>query len=156
MAEDIDFKVTIPNLEDLLSAFTKAPEISGPILQRAIVATNLVFIQRTDEKTVPYKSTMLIHSFRFSAQPLKATWGPTVNYAAYVELGTPPHPIFPVEKKALWWKGAPHPIRRVNHPGTKANPFMEKILQRSEPGITDLFEQALDKVTQAIADAANQ
>ena len=156
MADKRNFEISIPNLEALLSAFTKAPEISGPILQRAIVATNIVFIQRTDEKTVPYKTTNLIHSFRFSAQPLKATWGPTVNYAAYVELGTHPHQILPVEKKALWWKGAPHPIRMVNHPGTKANPFMEKILQKSEPGITDLFEQALDKVTQAIADAANR
>ena len=154
MAEEIDFKIDIPNLEDLLAAFTKAPELSGPILQRAIVATNLVFIQRTDEKTVPYKSTMLIHSFRFSAQPLKATWGPTVKYAAYVEMGTHAHSILPGQKQALWWKGAPHPVRRVNHPGTKANPFMEKILQESQSGITDLFGQALEKVTQAIAQAA--
>lgn len=154
MAE-IDFKIDIPNLNNLLSAFTKAPEIAGPILQKAIVATNLVFIQGTDEKTVPYKSTMLIHSFRFRAQPLKATWGPIVNYAAYVELGTHSHPILPVQKKALWWKGAPHPITKVQHPGTKANPFMEKILQESQSGITDVFAQALDKVTQAIADAAN-
>ena len=39
----------------------------------------------------------------------------------------------------------------VHHPGTKANPFMERIVAASLPDITSLFEQALTQVTEAIA-----
>jgi hypothetical protein len=46
-----------------------------------------------------------------------------VRYAPYVEYGTVPHDIRPVNKKALFWKGAAHPVMVVHHPGTKAHPF---------------------------------
>ena len=39
-----------------------------------------------------------------------------VNYAAAVEYGTSPHVIKPVNKKALFWPGARHPVAQVNHP----------------------------------------
>jgi hypothetical protein len=29
-----------------------------------------------------------------------------------------PHKIIPKNKKALYWKGASHPVRSVNHPGS--------------------------------------
>jgi hypothetical protein len=50
--------------------------------------------------------------------------GSDVKYASYVEFGTGPHLILPRNKKALWWKGADHPVRRVNHPGSKAKPWL--------------------------------
>lgn len=31
---------------------------------------------------------------------------------------TAPHVILPRHKKALFWQGAEHPVRRVNHPGS--------------------------------------
>ncbi len=43
----------------------------------------------------------------------------------------------------------------VHHPGTKANPFMERIVASAQPDITTLFETALDKVTGAIAAQSN-
>lgn len=42
-----------------------------------------------------------------------------VEYGEYLEDGTPPHVIRPKNKKALYWKGATHPVKQVNHPGTK-------------------------------------
>lgn len=61
----------------------------------------------------------------------------TVPYAAYVEFGTRPHTITPRAKQALAWGGArrltgtlrsgasaTHFAMRVNHPGTKAYPFL--------------------------------
>ena len=47
-----------------------------------------------------------------------------VDYAKYVEYGTPPHIISPKDKKALYWKGAEHPVKRVKHPGTRPKPFL--------------------------------
>jgi hypothetical protein len=44
--------------------------------------------------------------------------GSAVPYAAILEEGSRPHVIVPRRKRALYWKGARHPVRRVNHPGT--------------------------------------
>jgi hypothetical protein len=43
----------------------------------------------------------------------------------------------------------------VHHPGTKANPFMERIVASAQPDIDILFGQALDQVTAAIAEQAD-
>lgn len=51
-----------------------------------------------------------------------------VNYCLYVEYGTAPHVITPKNKKALYWPGARHPVARVNHPGTNAQPFLRPAL----------------------------
>ena len=60
----------------------------------------------------------------------------TAGYAAYVELGTRPHVIVPRRARVLAWpvsgrlSGRPRSgspmifARRVNHPGTKAQPYL--------------------------------
>ncbi|MEU1309505.1 HK97 gp10 family phage protein [Streptomyces cinnamoneus] len=56
------------------------------------------------------------------------------NYALYVEMGTGPHVITPRNKKALYWPGARHPVAKVNHPGTPAQPYLRPaLLQRRTP-----------------------
>ena len=45
-------------------------------------------------------------------------------YWRSVEFGSPPHIIRPKGKKALFWKGAKHPVKIVHHPGNKPNPFV--------------------------------
>ncbi|MFH9826727.1 HK97 gp10 family phage protein [Streptomyces bobili] len=55
--------------------------------------------------------------------------GSNVNYAAAVEYGTAPHVIKPVNKKALFWPGAAHPVAQVNHPGTRAQPFLRPAIE---------------------------
>ena len=47
-----------------------------------------------------------------------------VKYARGVEEGTRSHIIRPKNKKALYWKGAKHPVKQVNHPGSKAKPYL--------------------------------
>lgn len=47
-----------------------------------------------------------------------------------LEFGTPPHWIFPRFKKALYWAGALHPVRKVFHPGTRAQPFIMPAVNR--------------------------
>ena len=41
-----------------------------------------------------------------------------------VEEGTRPHTIRARGKKALYWKGAKHPVKSVRHPGSKAKPYL--------------------------------
>lgn len=52
----------------------------------------------------------------------------TAPHAIWVEEGTPPHVITPDTKGALWWEDAPHPVKRVNHPGAEATHFMKRAL----------------------------
>lgn len=66
--------------------------------------------------------------------------GSNVEYAAYVEYGTEPHEIYPTPEHfarnaaegkrapALWWKGARHPVAKVNHPGNKSYPYLRPAL----------------------------
>jgi HK97 gp10 family phage protein len=62
----------------------------------------------------------------------KVTIGTDVEYAADVEYGTAPHVIYPKDKKALFWPGAAHPVAKVNHPGTRAQPFMRPAIAQAE------------------------
>ena len=54
--------------------------------------------------------------------------GTNVVYAAIHQLGgrTPPRVIRPKNKRALYWPGARHPVKSVNHPGSDipARPFL--------------------------------
>lgn len=58
-----------------------------------------------------------------------------VEYGKFVEFGTLPYTIKPSNKKALNWKGAQHPVKKVNHPGIRPNPFIRTTLQRKLPKI---------------------
>lgn len=42
-----------------------------------------------------------------------------VEYGVFLEEGTKPHEIRPRNKKALYWPGASHPVKRVKHPGSR-------------------------------------
>lgn len=46
----------------------------------------------------------------------------------FIEYGTKPHIINPKVKQALWWDGAPFPVRRVRHPGTREYAPMRRAL----------------------------
>jgi hypothetical protein len=44
----------------------------------------------------------------------------TASYADVIEFGSRPHVIEPRNAQALFWPGARHPVKKVNHPGTPA------------------------------------
>lgn len=52
------------------------------------------------------------------------------KYWGYVDKGTGPHTITPKTKKALYWKGAKHPVPLVNHPGIKAMNFTTAAIKK--------------------------
>ena len=61
-------------------------------------------------------------------------------YAKYVHDGTGlygPHKqkiiIVPKDKKALFWPGAKHPVKKVVQKGIKGNPFFKKALREIKP-----------------------
>ena len=65
-----------------------------------------------------------------------------IKYARGVEFGTRPHLIKPKNKKALYWKGASHPVKSVRHPGSKAKPYLIPAFEKEK----DTFIKNLEEV----------
>lgn len=66
-----------------------------------------------------------------------------MEYGIWLEKGTPPHEIKPKDKKALFWRGAEHPVKKVMHPGTKSyaivRPTVDAHLTRIRQTIIDYW-----------------
>jgi hypothetical protein len=147
----MELKVSITGLPELVAKLNEAPQIAAPILQRALSASGAVLAKNTTKATVPWRTGFLTQSFRAELTAGMLKWFPTASYAPFVEFGTAPHVIVPKDKKALYWPGAAHPVRKVNHPGTKANQFMERILASSQEEIDAQFLRASEQIVQAMA-----
>jgi hypothetical protein len=65
----------------------------------------------------------------------------SASYAAIVEYGSAPHTIRPRTKQALFWPGATHPVKQVQHPGTAPQPFLIPAFDRNLPAAYQAFER---------------
>ena len=147
----MDFKVQIAGLPELVAKLQEAPAIAAPILQRALSASQAILAKYTVKGIVPWRTGFMVQSFRAELTSGMLRWFPTASYAPMVEFGTKPHTIVPKNAKALFWPGAAHPVRKVNHPGTRPNAFMERIIAAAQPEIDAQFSAALSRIVAAIA-----
>jgi hypothetical protein len=85
-----------------------------------------------------------IHVARVSAR--EAVVEASANYAAFVEFGTRPHEIRPRNRKALRWKsgGAYRFARVVQHPGTRAQPYMIPGAEKAISGAGGLADHVVN------------
>lgn len=150
-----DFQVQVVGLDKLQAAFKASPETTRNIMNPVLHTAVNILAKYTTKGIVPWKTGRLTQSFIASYGDLMAMWRPTVKYAMYVHEGTSPHVILPINGKALMWPGATHPVKRVNHPGSKGNPFMPRILQNSQSDIDALLKKGLDQLTGAIASGSS-
>jgi hypothetical protein len=141
----------IPQAREFLRALDQNPQTTVRELQRALTKSAFE-VERRSKQESPVRTTRLRSSISTDIQPLRAIIAPHVKYAFYVHEGTAAHVILPRRKRALFWKGAAHPVRQVFHPGTKANPFMKRGFRRAEPRIGRFFDAALKNVVDALAD----
>ncbi len=154
---DAQFRVTIPNLPKLQAALASYPAISAPIIQKAIVAAQAILAKFTNASTVPIRTGYLVQNWAFEVGTLQARWYPKAEYAPYVEFGTAPHIIEAKNARVLANAKTGEVFGRVvHHPGTKANPFMERIIAAAQPDIDNLFGQAMDMITSQIASRSNE
>ena len=58
-----------------------------------------------------------------------------VDYGEILEEGSKPHVI--QGNPYLYWKGASHPVKRVNHPGTKGFHTLENTLQENKNSVVN-------------------
>jgi HK97 gp10 family phage protein len=76
--------------------------------------------------------------------------GTNVEYAPYVEYGTglegpknQPIVITPKNKKALFWKGADHPVKKVVSPGMPAQPFLRRGFELTKKEVPEIFAKVI-------------
>ena len=67
-----------------------------------------------------------------------------LKYAPMVEFGTRPHIIRAKNKKALYWKGATHPVKQVNHPGSKAKPYLIPAFEKEIPYFVEKLKEVVE------------
>lgn len=122
-----------------------AARFNGERLNRLQLLKRIGFtVEGNVKREVPVKSGHLRRSITSEVQEGagRVIVGTNLDYALPVHEGSKAHTIVAKTKKALYWKGAAHPIRSVRHPGTKANPFMVRGLDRSRGEIERLAEDA--------------
>ena len=69
--------------------------------------------------------------------------GAAASYAAAVEYGTAPHEIRPVNSGLLAFEVAGKMVFSplVHHPGTRANPFMQRALNQTLDKVDSVFAE---------------
>jgi hypothetical protein len=104
-------------------------------VKRAVEATRLD-VQNEARRRVPVKSGRLRSSIvsraEGSGRSVGYVIGTNVVYARAIEYGLDEFDIFPKNKKALYWKGAAHPVKKVHHPGIKAQPYLRPAIEMTE------------------------
>lgn len=149
------YSVKITNLRELQAKLKKFPQVTEKHMQRAMNAGAAEIHKNATRGNVPWKTGNLVQSFGVVIGRLYASVAPNrttpAKYAVFVHEGTGPHVITPKKGKALFWPGAKHPVARVNHPGTRPNKFIPRILEKSETRIQMHFKDALEKIVKEIA-----
>ena len=68
--------------------------------------------------------------------------GSNLPYARAVHDGRPALTIYPRKKKALYWKGAAHPVKKVEQPARVGKPYLRQGVELAMPQVLDLVAQS--------------
>jgi len=153
-----EIKIEIQGLKELQQSLRDYPKISAPILQRAVKAVPTILLKHTTRETVPWRTGNLAQTFGWEVGQFWSRFFPKANYAVHVEFGTKPHVILYTKpgRGGLYNKDTGQGFgRRVNHPGTRPNPFMERIVKDSEGEINKTFLTAIDLINKEISNRTN-
>jgi hypothetical protein len=136
---------------DIQKADSNIPDEIGKAMVNSVNT-----IKNTAQDLVHYVTGTLRRSIFTDVQDNGFTGivGVDPNIAPYgygVEFGNPAHIILPVNKKALFWKGALNPYRLVHHPGNQPYPFMQPALENSVNAIQNFFETAVQNIIATMA-----
>lgn len=141
--------------KDLIAGISKGIRIATGLLEAESV------------KEAPADQGWLRKNIKSRIRPLSSEIFPTVDYAIFVHEGTRPHIITAKNKKVIAFKPRPGQRmkgwmrknkrgfvilgKRVNHPGTKANPFFTRAVKKNIRGVERIFEKILDRAIKILA-----
>lgn len=144
-------QITIKGLERVREIFDRAPERTINELSKA-VQKSAFQVESFAKREAPVNKGPgggnLRQNIRTNiTDKLSATVSSEAPYSAAVHEGTRPHLIRPVNAKVLANPRTGEFFGRlVHHPGTRANPFMARAIERAKQKIEQYFREAFDLV----------
>lgn len=117
----------------------------GPQLARATLqcATVLTAAAKREAPVAKVAGGRLRRSISYQAGGQgRYVVAPHTDYAVPVHEGTKAYDIRPRRKKALFWKGAAHPVKVVHQPARTANKFMTRAVATSRPHLQRIAAEA--------------
>lgn len=172
--------VSVDGLQEVRNALDRLRQNGGELptdtlAQLGAEHTRNNFKQGTDPWGGPWKKVQRSGQDSSDARPLvdtgrlrdsigteadkdRAAWGSKVQYAPVHQFGarTPAQTIRPKRKKALFWPGAKHPVKKVEHPGSDipARPFLP--IENEQANLPDdLAEDMLDVINKRLRRLTN-
>lgn len=146
----MSMNVQIVGLDSLISDAKSAGMNVKPLIRGAL-QNSVTLTQKNIREEAPHKTGALQRSILTTISYPGASVQTQEKYGAFVEDGTKAHVIMPKNKKALFWKGAMNPYKVIHHPGTKANPFFARGVQKSETGILEQFTKVIERLVKEMA-----
>jgi len=143
--------IKVKNLDRIQMMFKKAPMKMTTALHKAINRIVLK-IERDAKRNAPVNKKGGGGNLRQSIRsmmigPARGKVEAGAGYAVFVHEGTRPHIIRIRQRKVLANKREGKIFGKVvHHPGTKANPFLQKAVDDNENFIDKEFESAVKKV----------
>jgi hypothetical protein len=118
--------IAVQGLDQLISSYRQAPKIIGDEMLRSmtrIVIQGEAISKRLVRKKTRTTARSITHKVSKLGNGVRGEWGTVYKVGLWLEKGTKPHKI--TGNPWLYWKGARHPVRFVNHPGTRPYPFIK-------------------------------
>lgn len=151
----MEIKLVIENLSELRAAFKRAPALATVEFSRALERSGLK-IEGDAKRNAPVNKQAHGGTLRQSISShmqgnSSAVVEARAKYAAYVDQGTSPHIINVVNKKVLANRRTGQVFgRRVNHPGTRKQPFFTDAVEGNVGFVNNEFLSALNNILNAI------
>jgi HK97 gp10 family phage protein len=119
------------------------PELVGSKMRKELNKRLAGYAFEIMREKVPVRTGALKASIIKDLRDYEAFIGPTVPYAVYVEYGTRPHIIRPVNASVLAFKVGGRTVFTpiVRHPGTKARPFIRETVEEVKKQIPELWRE---------------
>ena len=141
-------KINVDEIDKFAVELIELSEKSRDNVQKAVKKSAFNIEANAKKNLAANKSVVTGHLRRSIATKmgdLEATIHTSnVKYAVIVEKGSKAHVIRPKNKKALYWKGATHPVKQVNHPGSKAKPYLEPAFESEKDKFIENLKEAIE------------
>ncbi|MCW0826092.1 hypothetical protein OKS01_17595 [Clostridioides difficile] len=107
----------------------------------AYADTSSQLLESTAKNDRPWKDhthdakNRLHGSWEWQGDTIRIALSHGVDYGLYLEKGTGPHVIEARPRSYLFWDGASHPVKKVNHPGSRPYPIIMPTIEKCAPSI---------------------
>jgi HK97 gp10 family phage protein len=128
--------------------------VNEEAMYKGLTAASMYLVGKAKAKCIPDTGRLRNSiTYRVYIDKKMAEVGTNVEYAQAVEYGTRPHKIRPHGKYPLVWKkdGEKRAAWSVNHPGTKAQPFMRPAVDEGAEDILRIYKKYLAQTLQKAA-----